>query len=390
MINLITTVGTSLFRNYGIASNDENYKCMGDKPYECYQEYLNESKQVERAIISFYDNKDSTDDISAEIKTTKKVKESLNADIDVYLLASDTIISCLAANIIKYFLEKDDIRVHFNPELYVIKGLQVQNRKKFINEGLSNLITRVNTILKENNPGNVAFNISGGYKVTIPYFTLMAQINRCSTYYTFENTEELIEIPAAPISINDEMFNKYRKEFEELSSYINDYDRWKNNHHEFTNIAKSCIETYGNIASLSPIGEILWGNYKNKYVSFFATDEVVGKIKENKELANKLLKILGNEEIRKRKTEKKGKHLVYDDGNNGFRIIYIDHDDKIYVYAAFDHEPDELKFLDDPKQSNKIEDYDFEYYAINKQALTSGKSDWLEKPPLLPPFRRRT
>ncbi len=60
---------------------------------------------------------------------------------------------------------------------------------------------------------------------------------------------------------------------------------------------------------------------------------------------------------------------MYDDGNNNYRIVYDQRDDQIYIYAIFDYEPDEIKFLNDPKQSNKIEDYDFTQYKIDKQSL---------------------
>nr|WP_225624282.1 putative CRISPR-associated protein [Thermoanaerobacterium thermosaccharolyticum] len=321
--------------------------------------------------MNFY-SKNRSEDISAEIKSVKKISEYLKEDIDVYLIATDTIVSSVAADIIKKFLEDDGFIVKFNPNIDIIKGLQVKNKEQFISEGLSNLIKRINEILKEEYYGNAAFNISGGYKAIIPYFTMMAQINGCDTYYIFEDTEELISIPAAPITIDIEMFEKYNREFTELSSCIDNYSKWRENHYEFVNKARSCIEIADNIACLSPIGEILWGNYKSRYNIFFATKNVIEKIKNNKILAQKVVKFLSEDNIRDEKTEIKGlkiKHKVYDDGNNNYRIVYDQRDDQIYIYAIFDYEPDEIKFINDPKQSNRIEDYDFIQYKIDKQSL---------------------
>lgn len=373
MIKLITTVGTSLFENYLKEKEDIKtyYKQIRDKNYREYEEYFNPIEKVKRAILNFY-SKNRSEDISAEIKSVKKISEYLKEDIDVYLIATDTIVSSVAADIIKKFLEDDGFIVKFNPKIDIIKGLQVKNKEQFINEGLSNLIKRINEILEEEYYGNVAFNISGGYKANIPYFTMMAQINGCDTYYIFEDTEELISIPAAPITIDIEMFEKYNREFTELSSCIDNYSKWRENHYEFVNKARSCIEIADNIACLSPIGEILWGNYKSRYNIFFATKNVIEKIKNNKILAQKVVKFLSEDNIRDGKTEIKGlkiKHKVYDDGNNNYRIVYDQRDDQIYIYAIFDYEPDEIKFLNDPKQSNKIEDYDFTQYKIDKQSL---------------------
>ncbi len=200
----------------------------------------------------------------------------MKEDIDVYLIATDTIVSCVAADIIKEILEDDGFIVKFNPNIDIIKGLQVKNKEQFISEGLSNLIKRINEILGDYSE-NVAFNISGGYKAIIPYFTMMAQINGCDTYYIFEDTEELINIPAAPITIDIEMFEKYNREFTELSSCIDNYSKWRENHYEFVNKARSCIEIADNIACLSPIGEILWVNYKSRYNIFLATKNVIEK-----------------------------------------------------------------------------------------------------------------
>jgi CRISPR/Cas system-associated protein Csm6 len=69
---------------------------------------------------------------------------------------------------------------------------------------------------------NVVFNISVGFKVKIPYLTIMEQIYGCNIYYIFEETEELLRIPPIPISIDEKLFLKYTKEFSKLEIGINE------------------------------------------------------------------------------------------------------------------------------------------------------------------------
>lgn len=372
MIKLITTVGASLFDNYLEVKKDIKtyYDNMKDKSYSEYEDHLNKIETIKKAILGLYKNRRSMD-ISAEVKSINKIKGYLKEGVDVYLIATDTIVSCVAADIIKDLLLADGFNVFFEPKIDVIKGLQVKDKGLFINDGLINLIRRIDAI-SAGYYGNVAFNISGGYKANIPYITIMAQINGCNIYYIFEDTEELISIPAVPINIDTELFERYSREFAELESYVENYSEWEQRHNEFITKASSCIERTGNMACLSPLGLILWENYKSRYIEFFATQNVIRKMESNKALVQKVVKFLTDDEIRENKTEIKGlaiKHRVYDDGNNDYRIVYGESGDKIYIYEVFDYEPDEIKFLNDPRKSNKIEDYEFKPYKIDKQSL---------------------
>lgn len=372
MKKLITTVGTSLFDNYRKEKKDIEgyYENIKEVSYEKRDEYASCIERIKKSITNYY-SKRLPDDASAEIKSIRKIKRYLKEDVEVYLIATDTIASFIAASIIKEFLEKEDFKVYFNPENDVIRGLQVKDKRNFVNQGLSSLVRRIENITGGYYEG-VIFNISGGYKAVIPYLTLMAQINGCEMYYIFEDTEELIEIPPGPITLKNEVFDLFSREFMELETGINNYTKWEESHYEFVKKARACIETDGDIAFLSPIGKILLGNYRNRFCVFFATDEVIEKIKRNETLAKVVVKFLSEDSIRRSKTEFKGtkvKHKVYDDGDNDYRIVYDEKDNQIYIYAVFDYEPDEVKFLNDPKQSNKLEDYRFKLYRIDKQSL---------------------
>ena len=65
--------------------------------------------------------------------------------------------------------------------MHVISDLQVKDSKRFI-KGMRNLIDEIFEIADEY-WGNVIMNITGGYKASIPYLTILAQLNGCPIYY---------------------------------------------------------------------------------------------------------------------------------------------------------------------------------------------------------------
>ena len=377
-------VGTSIFENY--FKKMQNVKTLYDnikgKSYTFeYEDYKNQAEKIKNEILKFY--KDNyKDDISAEIKSINKIKAYLKQDLQICLLASDTINSYIASKILEELLIEKGFDTYFNDKLDVIKDLQVEDRDRFINDGLSNLIQRIENIAIGNIIGNVVnsnyvsdlnsegcynnviFNISGGYKATIPYLTMIAQINGSNLYYIFEETEELITIPPMPITINMELFDEFNKEFKMLEKGIDNYNKWKQYNFSFVQKAGSCIQTIDNYALLSPLGEILWRNYKAKHANFFTTEEVLEKIKNNEILIDKVIKCI-NEETRHSKTEKKGvgknKYFVYDDGNNDYRIFYFEKEGDLYIYEIFDDEEKQIKYLNDNTKSKK--DYNPDIYC---------------------------
>lgn len=385
MKKAITMVGTSIFNNYfeRMSEISTHYNNIKEKSYTEYDEYKMQAEKVKRAVLNFYRN-GYIDNISAEIKTISKMKAYLKEDLQIFLLASDTIVSYIAAEIIKELLIEEGFEVFFNPKYDVLRGLQVKDKEKFTNEGLHALIRRIESIAmghmddlakgEEIGSGrsyynNIVFNISGGYKACIPYLTVMAQINGCDMYYIFEDTEALIIIPPVPINIDVELFQKYSEEFAELERGIDGYNRWKKEHYNFVEQASSCIEVADDMAILSPLGDILWGNYKDRYARFYATKQVIKKMKNNKILVEKVLKFI-NKEIREAKTEMKGvgqvKHYAFDDGNNDYRILYHDKEGTIYIYEIFDSEEEQVDFLNTKIKSSNMDDYDYILCVIDK------------------------
>ncbi len=200
-MKVITPVGTSIFENF-FENNDnstvKNYyndlKNLRESEYAKNETKIN---NIKKEISKWIDKEKDKFNISAEVKSLKKISDELKEDLEVYLLASDTVLSKLAGEILQEFIPKIVPKCEVK-KLEIIKDLQIWYRKDF-NKGMSNLISKIYEISGEY-WDNVIINITGGYKATIPYLTILAQINNCPIYYIFEDTDALIKIPNIPFS----------------------------------------------------------------------------------------------------------------------------------------------------------------------------------------------
>jgi putative CRISPR-associated protein (TIGR02619 family) len=219
MKKIITTVGTSLFENYQKKYRDTTFKNLydsfKDNDNKISAKGLDDEKSRKKSLIDKFNSNyfKNNFDASAEIKSLIKLQEELKEDFDIYLLHSDTELGRLAAEIIKdniFLYEEYGLKIS-RVDIHPIENLQIQNRQKFI-QGMQELINKIYKI-SQNYWGNVVINITGGYKATIPYLTILAQVNQCPIYYIFENTDALIQIPNIPIDINWKLFEDYWKSF---------------------------------------------------------------------------------------------------------------------------------------------------------------------------------
>ncbi len=113
------------------------------------------------------------------------IQEEIKDSLEVYLIATETILSRIAAEIIQTKLNGYNAgggktnNVFFEadkeaPECDVIQGLDVKNADEFSNTGLPNLIERLKEI--GINKEKIILNITGGYKGVIPYLTILGQV----------------------------------------------------------------------------------------------------------------------------------------------------------------------------------------------------------------------
>ncbi|WP_242826028.1 putative CRISPR-associated protein [Desulfurispora thermophila] len=211
---------------------------------------------------------------SAEITSLWKIKQETGQDIAASLIATDTILSRLAAEIIEKVLQ-GQFKVFFEPVLDVIPGLQVKDRKKFEKTGLVELLERIEKIIFSRaggDYGQVGLNITGGYKAVIPYLTILGQVKGIPLYYIFERTDELIKLPQAPLSINWSMFEKYSHVLNDLAEGIaEDWQNYKRKHNIGDDFS-ACIWEEGDMAELNALGRVFW----LKYQQFITVDILRG------------------------------------------------------------------------------------------------------------------
>lgn len=272
MKRVITTVGTSLISNYKDAGNKS---IDGHKDYldlECSKWNDRRNKQIKSSIGEWMRN---TKNASAEIKSLIKIKEELQDLIDVYLLTTDTIASNVCAELIKdNFKGNEELKIYFNPETDMIKGLQVNNSDLFVKDGLINLVERVKDIT-DNRYEDVILNITGGYKALIPYMTIIGQIYNIPIYYIFEETDELIKIPQTPVDFDFSVIEENYTAFQALGKESNNLPTpsyFKSDllesEQEFNRLKnENLIEEIEGKVKLTPLGSLLMKRYKDLFDS---------------------------------------------------------------------------------------------------------------------------
>lgn len=355
MKRIITTVGTSLFTNYLERKKDieTHYKSIKESPHKEWEEKRTRADIIKRSVLAWAKNNSKA---SAEITSILKLKESLKDDLEVYLLATDTVVSRLAAEIIQEVLpDYGNIRVVFNPKTDVIEGLQVDDYKSFVETGLRKLVERIDQIINYY-PDNVVFNITGGYKGVIPYLTLLGQVNRCEIVYIYEETETLITIPRVPISVDFQVFDRYYEEILQLEEAIDNYSKTKSENFEAFEVLEKMglVEKMDGGAVLSPIGIIFFESFKNQYFVFYCSDDVWDEIQNQRDIQRVLTEKFCNKQIRENKTEDKNGHCVYDDGDNPNRIYYFEKEGKIYIYKTFEDEEAAKAYIKKPVDKEQV------------------------------------
>ena len=275
---LVTPVGTSLFTNYlDQMPDDANFKnwyetikgCLVTE-WNCYDLEIEDLRQSSLGFI-----KQSGINASAELQSITNIQSALGDQLVVHLLTSDTIVSRLAAEILEAGSEilGDNITLEFDEAVDVIKGLQVEDSEGFSQKGMTNLVKKIDEI----SGGAIgwqtlaatkafAINITGGYKATLPYLTILAQLERVPLYYNFEETDALIKIPQAPLTIDWPSIERYSDVLQQIDDGIEDWSNFcRENAHAIQDL-EAFIEVTPELTYLSPIGQIFWNNYQRYFV----------------------------------------------------------------------------------------------------------------------------
>ncbi|CAA7602814.1 CRISPR-associated protein APE2256 [Acididesulfobacillus acetoxydans] len=385
MKRIITTVGTSIFSNYDNERKDmrDHLNGIKGKRHSRWQENQERIEEIRKAVSRWMAGNQNA---SAEISSTWKLKEQFAENCEVHLLCSDTIESRLAAEMVqKYFNTQGEIPVFFDPDDDVIKGLQVLDAHTFAQEGMVNLVKRFNVLALECGEfftDDLVLNITGGYKGTIPYLTLLGQVYNIPIYYLFEDTHELLKIPQAPVDISWGLFAKYSELFKELAKGVE--ESWENYKrlHAVEDDFSSCVEEIKDDGSamiaLNAVGMIFWQRYQSFFLVYmprggkYWSEEKTRK-KELLQSLQRLCKKL--EDLRDRGVvlelynDKELSHtrirdtFVFKDCSGRFRIQYKPEGENLKIYNYFyiqDNSTDKLysKWMEEQYDSLKEGKFD--------------------------------
>lgn len=379
MKKVITMAGTSIFENYLENNRDVNfgqyYEQIKEKRSREWNTELVRIDYIKTKIGKWVQSQRCKSNVSAEVKSLIMLKKELNDSLEIYLLCSDTILSKLAGEVIKELLlsiQDLDITNDTDIKIEIIKDLQVWDRKDFKN-GLEHLVDVINKA-SSGFWDNVVINITGGFKASIPYLTVLGQIYRCPLYYIFENTEELICIEPGPISVDWGLFEKYVTLLNLLSNGVYDLVRFRSQYSKFDQFyseLKSIVwlDEKSNLAELNPLGKIFWEFYiqhipvyitrESEYFRFPTSDKkrIHNAILELYERLEKVLKGINSKEEAIRKivelTEKNDlRHGPVIDGKEGVFIFKSTNEEHIRLLYSFNVSEGRI---------SSISIYDFKY-----------------------------
>lgn len=240
MKKIICTVGTSLFsnfqqeevknkygRDYASIAIDRALKAITDRrpiaadiyevAYKHYIELIQENIQDYWFGDKFPDNRKASAEIASIIAIVDELQDE---QVEVHLLATDTLLSVLAAELIRdWFSEHKQLipklgsvvfqraPVKFDAQResdYVVKDLRV-NAQEDYQEGFMNLIELLERISKKN---ETILNITGGYKAIIPIMTIYGQLYEIPLMYLHDSEgqqgekNELVFIGNLPVNFD--------------------------------------------------------------------------------------------------------------------------------------------------------------------------------------------
>ncbi len=239
MKKIITTVGTSLFtnfmdervknkygRDYASISIDSAYNAIENSKASAVDIWNNEFKhyvrKIQENIVDFWFDDEFKDNraASAEIASLLKISNGEKEKVQVHLVATDTLLSVLAAELIVTWFERHKhLASNINEVLFkrvqpdfkeqsesdhVVKDLRVYSSEEY-EKGFMNLIMLMEkSVIKD----NTILNITGGYKAITPVLTIYGQLQEIPLAYLYEeknsneNKQELIKLGNLPIQFD--------------------------------------------------------------------------------------------------------------------------------------------------------------------------------------------
>jgi CRISPR/Cas system-associated protein Csm6 len=231
-INIITTVGISLFLNYYKQDetrdrkrfNQLNDKSKRASDWKKYAEDLSHIPDLSDVVWKAIEE-NTSQNLSAEIQSVLAIEAETDTPVVVRLLATDTLTSRMAAELIEKWFKKHhkDIHVCFDPERDIIIGLQVEDYTLFRDKGIQGLVKRINELRESLDESDDAYlNVSGGFKGIVPVLTIFAQLYKLPLYYQYEESDRLMEVAPMPLGFDWRVIKRYMSYLLDLTRITGD------------------------------------------------------------------------------------------------------------------------------------------------------------------------
>ncbi|HEY9800837.1 MAG TPA: hypothetical protein V6D25_10800 [Leptolyngbyaceae cyanobacterium] len=267
---VISTLGTSLLTNQLDRKYDHSYwfdilrRSINYTNIEL-EEYSPEAKSIidqlkERAITNLFggrirDVRLASIELSVIYALYQGKLEQGKQDYH-FLIASDTLISRVTADIIQDFLRGQGL----NANIYIPKGFSTANTERFKN-GVDELLVWLDDIASNfrNSGYRISFNLVASSRVLQAYMDIIGMLYADELLYVLEGVNPtLINIPRIPIQLDTSIINPVKFALMEAGSI---------NLREAEGIPETFIFTIDNNAILSNWGALIWKKCKNDFLS---------------------------------------------------------------------------------------------------------------------------
>jgi putative CRISPR-associated protein (TIGR02619 family) len=258
---IISTVGSSLITNNFSNKERNEINAISNFTFDELIEDKRYHEVIDKIEKINYTKIENLESASAELNGIVKyygAHEAIDKNDVHFLLHTETYLGEFAAMQIQKILKTKEIN---NISVIKIDKLNTKSSKEF-NQGIKNLFKWCydNVPKYRDNEYNVIFNLTGGFKSLQGYMSIAGMFYADKIVYVFETGKEIIEIPILPIKLKKEKVEEYITEYLYAANnmcpieYVN-------------NIPDIYLDKDKELATLSPIGQLAWDQFKDEILS---------------------------------------------------------------------------------------------------------------------------
>lgn len=227
-LKLITFVGVSFFEHYyydkqnNVNKSEQSYYDRFAKQLYTFDDWNDRTVQKSLEKITKIVTRNGSvwkdNQGAAEIRSICKIDQEIKQPLEVYLIATDTVLSVKAALLVKeWFARKKstypDIQIHFElpkvdfdtqaQSLHIVKNLNFTKINDY-RAGVQNLRQLLEMQLGiAGHPQGFVFNITAGYKAITPLLTMLAYRHKIPLYYMYHENNPLSAVSLIEYDLDD-------------------------------------------------------------------------------------------------------------------------------------------------------------------------------------------